>query len=558
MKEQSHIISQIKRLNTIGIALSAEKNTDRLLEMILDGAKSITNADGGTLYLATQDRQLEFAIMKTSSLGIAIGGTSTEGRNYPPIPLYDDEGNPNLHMVAAYAAHQDKTVNIPDARHAEGFDFSGTMEFDKKTGYRSKSFLTIPMKNHENNIIGVLQLINATDRENGRITAFSAQDQELAQSLASQAAIALTNNQLISELRTLFEKFNEVIAIAIDEKSPYTGGHCRRVPVLAMMLADAVNQTTHGPLKDFTLSDAALYELKIAALLHDCGKIATPVHVVDKATKLETLHDRINLIDTRFEVLKRDTEIEFLKSLLAAYDHQHPAIKTLEAALADKIDRLHDDREFIRRCNAGGEYMAQELQNRVKEIAQYVWVDHEGNKSPFLSEDEIHNLNIPKGTLTPAEREIINQHVVSTINMLEALPFPRDLRNVPEIAGGHHEKINGEGYPRGLKGGQLSIQARILGISDIFEALTAADRPYKEGMKLSQALNILGRMKLESQIDPNLFDIFINRKIYLEYAKQFLKPEQIDEVDVSKIAGYAPLADRLTQLEHTLAPHVVI
>lgn len=528
MKEQHHIISQIKRLNAIGIALSSEKNTDRLLEMILDGAKSITNADGGTLYLVNQNRQLEFAIMKTSSLGIAIGGASTEGRNYPPIPLYDDEETPNLHMVAAYAVHQDKPVNIADACHAEGFDFSGTMEFDKKTGYHSKSFLTIPMKNHENDIIGVLQLINATDRENGGITVFSAQDQELAQSLASQAAIALTNNQLMSELRTLFEKFNEVIAIAIDEKSPYTGGHCRRVPVLAMMLADAVNQTTHGPLKGFTLSDTELYELKIAALLHDCGKIATPVHVVDKATKLETLHDRISLIDTRFEVLKRDAEIGFLKSLLDTYDHQHPAIKTLAVEFAGKIDQLHNDREFIRKCNTGSEFMAEELQNRVKEIARYVWVDQEGNKSSFLTEDEVHNLNIPKGTLTPAEREIINQHVVSTINMLEALPFPRDLRNVPEIAGGHHEKITGEGYPRGLKGEQLSIQARILCISDVFEALTAADRPYREGIKLSQALNILGRMKLESQIDPDLFDIFIEKQVYLDYAKKFLRPEQID------------------------------
>ena len=239
MNDKGDILARIKSLNAIGIALSAQKDTACLLEMILDGAKSITHADGGTLYLVTEDKQLDFAIMKTTSLNISIGGTTGEHPCYPPIPLFDQYGNPNTHMVAAYALHNDTTVNIPDAYDAERFDFSGTMAFDKQTGYRSKSFLTIPMKNHENEVIGIMQLINASDEESAEIVAFSAEDQQLAESLASQAAIALTNSYLINELRILFETFIEVIAGAIDEKSPYTGGHCRRVPELTMMLTRA-------------------------------------------------------------------------------------------------------------------------------------------------------------------------------------------------------------------------------------------------------------------------------------------------------------------------------
>ena len=284
------IFTALEYLNAVGIALSQEKDITRLLESILTAAKNITNADGGTLYRLNDDK-LNFEIVFTESLGIKMGGTSGKPIPFYPIPLHDKDGQPNYTMIAAYAALTHQTVNIADAYTAEGFDFSGTRNFDKKTGYRSTSFLTMPMKNHEGEIIGVLQLLNARDPDTDEVVAFTVEHQRLAESLASQAAIALTNRLLIAQLEALFESLIELINTAIDDKSPYTGGHCKRVPTLTMMLAEAAAQTQEGPLKDFTMTEKDRYELKIAGLLHDCGKITTPVHVVDKATKLQTIFD---------------------------------------------------------------------------------------------------------------------------------------------------------------------------------------------------------------------------------------------------------------------------
>jgi HD-GYP domain-containing protein (c-di-GMP phosphodiesterase class II) len=518
---------RLEQLNLIGASLSAERDINRLLELILAAAKSITGADGGTLYRVTEDKTLRFEIVRTSSLENYLGGTSGKPVPFYPIQLYRD-GKPNHSMVAAHAALTGKTVNIADAYTAEGFDFSGTRAFDAKTGYRSKSFLTVPMRNHEHETIGVLQLINAREPETGAIVAFSDSDQRLAESLASQAAIALTNRMLINQLEQLFESFINLINSAIDEKSPYTGGHCQRVPVLTMMLAEAVNDTREGPLAGFHMTDKDRYELKIAGLLHDCGKVTTPVHVVDKATKLETIYDRIHLIDTRFEVLKRDLELDFLKNHLT------------EKELRTRLRELEDDRRFLHACNIGTERMSEDDVARVHRIAAYRWRDMTGHEANFLSEDEVKNLTIRAGTLTAEERKVINHHIVATIKMLEALPWPKHLTRVPEYAGGHHERMDGKGYPRGLTREQMSVQARCMGIADIFEALTARDRPYKKGKTLSESLRILGRMKLNQHIDPDLFDIFVRKKVYRRYAEMFLQREQIDDVDESKIPGYEP------------------
>jgi HD-GYP domain-containing protein (c-di-GMP phosphodiesterase class II) len=537
----AHIFGLLEQLNTIGKALSAEKDIDRLLEGILLAAKRITHADAGTLYRVHDMQTLTFEIMRTDSLGFALGGTTGKPITLPPIPLYDAAGKPNNTAVVAYAVLNDQTVNIADAYTAEGFDFSGTRFFDEKNGYRSQSFLTVPMKNHENEIIGVLQLINAQDASSGRILPFSEEQQRLVESLASQAAIALTNRQLINQLEELFESFIKLINIAIDEKSPYTGGHCERVPVLTLMLAEAATNTTQGALKDFSMTPRELYELKIAGLLHDCGKVTTPVHVVDKSTKLETLFDRIHLVDTRFEVLKRDAEIAWLRARLAALESGDVASAgALEKSYREYLRQLDEDRDFLHKCNHGGEFMSDALQQRVRDIGARRWTNEEGEDAPFLSDEEIECLNIAKGTLTAAEREIINHHIVATIKMLEALPWPKHLRRVPELAGGHHERMDGKGYPRGLTREQMSLPARMMGIADIFEALTAKDRPYKVGKTLTEALTILGRMKLDHHVDPDLFDLFIREKVYLRYAREFLEVAQIDEVDESRIPGYVP------------------
>ena len=536
----------IRALSAVGIALSAEKDERCLLELIVQSAKQLTNADGGTFYSRTDDNELKFEIMHTDTLGVHMGGTSGIPIDLPNVPLYDDQGEPNHKMVAAKAAVTGETVNIRDAYNAPDFDFSGTRAFDETTGYRSKSFLTVPLRNHEDEVIGVLQLINAVSRDAGGLVPFSVADQELVMSLASQAATVLTKERLIKEHRTLFESFIELIAAAIDDKSPYTGGHCRRVPELTLMLADAAAQTQYGPLKEFSMSEDDRYELKIAGWLHDCGKVTTPEHVVDKSTKLETIFDRIQIINARFEVLKRDAEIRVLKEKLEAKEKgKRVNDKKLDKTLAAELEQLDRDREFLNVCNVGGESMAKADQDRVERIAAYRWANNDGIETNFLTEEETYNLNIKKGTLTPEEREIINHHIVATIKMLESLPYPKHLRRVPEFACGHHEKMDGTGYPRGLTRDEMSVQARVMGIADIFEALTADDRPYKPAMPVSEALQILGRMKTTNHVDPDLFDVFVRKKVYLRYAQQFLEPRQIDHVDVSKIPGYETLADEI-------------
>ncbi len=527
------LLRRLEQLNAIGAALSKERDITRLLESILVAAKTITHADGGTLYRVTEDRQsLRFEILKTDSLHIAMGGTSGKPIDFPNLPLHDEQGRPNDSLVAAYCAIHSQTVNIADAYTEANFDFSGTRQFDARTGYRSQSFLAVPMKDHEGDVIGVLQLINAKSSASGEVVPFSTADQSLAESLASQAAIAITNRSLMSQLETLFESFISLINLAIDEKSHYTGGHCQRVPALTMMLAEAVNAHKQGPLATFTMDDRDRYELKIAGLLHDCGKVTTPVHVVDKATKLQTLFDRIDLIDTRFEVAKRDEEIAALHAQLAMREQKDAAAEaSVWTQCRERIDALDLDRTFLQGVNKGAESMLDSDLQRVRDIAhQRTWRNALGLEAQLLSTDEVENLTIRAGTLTFAERDTINNHIVATIKMLEQLPWPKHLKNVPEYAGGHHERMDGKGYPKGLTREQMSVQARVMGIADIFEALTARDRPYKQGMKLSQAMGIMHKFRMGGHIDPDLFDIFVQEGVYLRYAQQFLDPWQIDTV----------------------------
>ena len=530
--------NQISNMSAIGLALSKEKDMDKLLEMILLEAKRISNADGGTLYMMTDEQRLKFSIMITDSLNIHMGGTSGKEIPFYPVKLYMDDGQPNKTMIAANAGLTGDTINIPDAYKAKGFDFAGTKAFDEKTGYRSKSFLTVPLKNHEDEIIGVLQLLNAQDIKTKKVIPFSDSVQKSVEALSSQAAVAITNKNLIKDLEVLFESFIKLIASAIDAKSPYTGGHCSRVPEITMMLAESVNDINDGPFAGIQFTDKEMYELKIAAWLHDCGKVATPEAVVDKGTKLETIYDRIHTVATRFEVLKRDEEIKYLKKQLKIQkddslieNQKKEALKKARTLYLKRIKQQEDDKSFIEESNVGGEFMSQDRKDRVNKIASYRWKDN-GSPKPFFSEDEIYNLCISRGTLTPEERKIINDHIVVTIDMLEQLPYPKHLRNVPEFAGGHHEKLDGTGYPKGLNHSEMSVQAKIMAIADIFEALTARDRPYKKGKTLSQAMRILGFMKNDAHIDTELFEVFVKEKIYLKYAESFLDPEQIDEVEL--------------------------
>lgn len=535
--------SLLKTLTEIGIALSAEKDHARLLELILSKAQEITNADGGTIYTCMNNTHLKHEIMMNKSMKTHLGGTSRNQVTVPDLPLYDSQGNPNNQMLAARAVLTRKTSNIKDAYNHKGFDFSGTKMIDKKAGYYSKSLLTVPMMNHLNQVIGVLQLINAVSKKTKAIIPFSKLDQHLIESMASQAAVTITNRELIDAEKELFDALIQLIAKAIDEKSHYTGGHCRRVPVIARMLALATCQIDKGPLKDFNMTEDELYELEVAAWLHDCGKITTPESVVDKATKLEGIIDGIKLVDIRIEVLKRDAIIKVLQDKLAQITGAELNL-TKEKALQELILQLNRDREIIHNNNLGGERIEPEQLKLMKEIASQRLTGPSGYEEPLLSDKEVQLLGIPKGTLSLEERGIINNHVSVTIKMLESLPYPDKLKHIPSLAGSHHEKMDGSGYPRGLTKDQMPLQARMLGIADVFEALTACDRPYKKAMPLSQALEILGQMKVDGHIDPDLFDVFMHAKIYEEYAKAYLDKKAVallKQLDLNKIPGYSAL-----------------
>jgi HD-GYP domain-containing protein (c-di-GMP phosphodiesterase class II) len=399
------------------------------------------------------------------------------------------------------------------------------------------------MLNSEGRVTGVLQLINARD-EHGVVVPFGGEKQQIVEALASQAAIALDNQHLLHAQKALLESFIKLIANAIDAKSPYTGGHCTRVPIITEMLARAACDAKDGPLKDFNLSDEEWYELRIAAWLHDCGKVVTPVHVMDKATKLETIHDRMETVRTRFELRRRELELQLLKL--------SPDDVETRAGAAAELACLDEELAFLETANIGGEFLSPEKQARIRAIAERTVVIG-GKAHALLSPDEVENLCVSRGTLTDEERLIINGHMVQTIQMLEALPFPRNLRRVPEYAGGHHEKMDGGGYPKGLYAGDMSLPARMMAVADVFEALTAQDRPYKKAKTLSETMKIMAFMKRDNHLDPVLFDFFVQSGTYRRYAEQYLPLELIDAVDEAALVAMQPKPFLLPPVEERTA-----
>jgi HD-GYP domain-containing protein (c-di-GMP phosphodiesterase class II) len=507
----------IKNLTKIGVALSGEKNIERLLEMILDEAHKFTNADGGTIYIMSDDEsELLFAIIKNESMGVRMGGTGGK-ITWPAVKLKNADGSPNYSNVSAYVAISGEAVNIADVYNAHGFNFEGTKKYDQDNGYRSQSMLVVPMRNHENDIIGVLQLLNAHDQETGAVVNFSLESQEITLSLASQAAVALTNNRLISDLENLLESFIKTIATAIDEKSPYTGGHVRRVAELTMTIANKINEKKQGPFASVIFTEDQMRELRMAAWLHDVGKITTPEHVVDKSTKLGKVYDRISDVKTRFELLKREYQLAMQET------KNNKADNSLEK-MEREIKTLDEEYQFLVQVNRGSEFVKDEMIERIKKIGKRKWSAN-SQTLPLLTEDEIYNLSVRHGTLNDEERNIINNHAAVSYKMLSGLPFPKKMRHIADYAAAHHEKLDGTGYPLGLKADQLFLQSRIIAIADIFEALTAKDRPYKKGKTITEALKIMDLMVKDQHIDADLFELFIGEKIYEDYAKQELAPQ---------------------------------
>ena len=564
--------SKLSSLIDIGVSLSRESDRDALLRHILFGGRDIAHCKAATLFIRTPHNTLKFAQRTNDDVLPSF-----------ELPLFDAaNGKPNDHFVATHVALHNESVNIDDIYSETRFDVSGTKRFSEESGLRTISMLTVPLSPREGEVLGVLQLINAMDMDTGEVTPFSPELVGFVEALAAQAAVALDNQSLLLSQKELMDALIKLMAGAIDAKSAYTGGHCARVPELATMLAKEACAVTEGPLADFAFTTPDEWrEFHIGAWLHDCGKVTTPEYVVDKATKLETIFNRIHEVRTRFEVVLRDAEIERLKSVLAGTDPQEA-----QSVFESRRKQLQDDYAFVAECNLGGEFMSPERMERIRQIGQTPWTRHFDDRIGLSHEElqryknspvvdtpaqeqlladkphqvvprppeaaidpkygfkltvprnlynfgELYNLCISRGTLTEEERFKINDHVMQTIVMLEQLPLPKRMQRVPEYAGTHHEALNGTGYPRRLTAKELSIPSRIMAIADVFEALTASDRPYKKAKTLSEAIKILSFFKKDQHIDAELFELFLTSGVYMDYAQRYLLPEQIDEVDIS-------------------------
>lgn len=490
---------RLRRLNEIGVALSVERDLNVLLERILQETRRFTRADAGTLYLVKEDH-LIFEIAQNDTLKSFVGGRHGES-NIPPLPL-------DKKSSSGYAAVTGETLNIEDVYTDQKYRFEGPKQYDRMSGYRTRSMLVVPMQDHEDQVIGVLQLLNATDPSSGEVMPFSSQNEALIESLASQAAVAINNVRLIQETEALFESFVKVMATAIDERSPYAGGHIRRVAEMTMIVAETVSACQEGPLKERSFSDDEMNELRVAGWMHDIGKITTPEWVVDKPTKLTTIYDRIDLLRTRFALIAKSIEIGFLEKKLAGEEES-------ERQLAERLAEVDADLAFLVRANLPGEFMEEEDLERLKRIADRTYV-FEGEERNYLTVDEFENLSIRKGSLTDEERKKINNHAAMTIKMLEQIPFTRKLQQVPVIAGTHHEKLDGSGYPRGLRGDDIDLQSRILALVDIFESLSADDRPYRaRPMPREMVLRILREEVERGFLDSDVFELFMKEELYL-------------------------------------------
>jgi HD-GYP domain-containing protein (c-di-GMP phosphodiesterase class II)/HAMP domain-containing protein len=556
----------IRRFLDISGAVAEEKNFDLLMPLLLSEMLVVSGAKAGLLYLASDNGLVPAAARDSKGVDLMSG-----------LPQIETGASGTL----LAAALQDSKVHsgvLQDCDHA----CHGTSH--EWAGISATHGLAVPLINRQRQLVGAMLLLRDTEMEDAQVS--------FVQAISGTVAGVLETRELISAQQALFEAFIQMIAGAIDAKSPYTGGHCARVPELTKMLARAACAQSSGPFADFQLDEEQWEAVHVASWLHDCGKITTPEYVVDKATKLETIYDRIHEVRMRFEVLKRDAEIACLKAIAAG----EPGAAA-QQRLVEEWRRLDEDFAFVASCNEGGEFMAAEKMERLKAIAGRTWLrtlddrigishdekvrkgrtpaaalpvtetlladrpEHllerraeerigERNKWGFrikvpellYNRGELHNLLVARGTLSEEERYKINEHMVQTVIMLGQLPFPKHLRSVPEIAGGHHEKMDGTGYPKRLTRDEMSPVARMMAIADIFEALTAADRPYKKAKPLSEAIRIMGDMKKNQHIDPELFDLFLRSGVYMQYARQYLSPEQIDEVDVSQYLTQAVAA----------------
>lgn len=551
----------LKQFISMGSILSAKDNFPQQMQGLLNETADIAAMNGGVIFLADKNSEI-----------------------FTPIAFHWNDEDIPLTEIASLQFDKNDLATFWQIR--EGQSVSGVLDNEHipnplRTFFQAHlplQYIAVPMQTHDEELLGFLLLLNTaeltTERKSAKI--------QLVNALVGSLSVAIETQYLLQEQKNLLNAFIELIAGAIDAKSAYTGGHCQRVPEITKMLAKAAVDVQDGPFADFTLSENEWEELHIACWLHDCGKITTPEFVVDKATKLELIYDRIHEIRMRFEVLKREKEILSLRNRLLGNDD------LAEQQLAEELRQLDEDFYFIAQCNVGGEFLSDEALARIRQIASYQWTrtlddtagvsqaewarktrqpapelpvqeamlaDKEEHiiyrdsknhlpesynfklKEPtyLYNYGEIYNLSIRRGTLNEEERYKINEHIMQTIIMLKKLPFPRTMANVPVIAGGHHERMDGKGYPYQLNYQQMSIPVRMMAIADVFEALTAADRPYKQGKMLSESLKIMAAMVNENHLDRDLFILFLQSGVWHDYGVAYLQADKVDEVDIAAL-----------------------
>jgi len=526
-------VAHIKRLTRIGESLSSETDLHKIWDMMLEEAVEFTNADGATIYQVSEDKKyLDFEVLFNGTMKLRLGGVRGPV-GWPSIPLFDENGNPRLSNIVTNVYHLKRSLCFDDVYIQEEFDVSGTKKADKDHDYRSKSMLTIPLKNHEDEVLGVIQIINAMD-DDGNILGFTEDHKTMLNSLASQAAIALSNRKLIDDLESLLMQFMRSIATGIERKSKYSSDHIMRVAMLTDMIAAKLNASDNGHFKDLSFTEDQLKELSMAGWMHDVGKIITPEFIMDKSTKLETIMDRIDLVSKRFEMMHLVLDL-MQKSL-----HDSELDEIIKVVFGEELDStsihtwLDDAFQFISRLNFGGEFVPDADLERVAKIAS-IKLSYLDNDYILLTENETINLQIRRGTLTSDEMKQMSAHVSVTWDMLSQLSFPKKYKNVAFYASTHHEKLNGKGYPRGLTAEDLPLQSRIIAVADIFEALTAADRPYKKAKTLSESLKIMAFCVKDGDLDQDLLDFFMDSGLYLDFARQYMKEDQIDSVDIEAL-----------------------
>jgi HD-GYP domain-containing protein (c-di-GMP phosphodiesterase class II) len=505
------------RLIEIGIALSAETNLERLLERIVSHARELTDADAGTLYIVDDAGLLQFKIIQNDTLGIRQGGAALR---LDPVAV-------DRSTVSGYVALTGESVNIEDVYASDKFDFTGPKRYDKTTGYRSRSMLVVPMRDHEGNVIGVLQLLNARVPGTGEVVVFPREVEALTTAFASQAAVAITNARLIHEVRQLFDALIRVLAVAVDAKSPYTGNHVQRVAVLNLMLARAINEAGEGPFADVRFTEKELEEVRLAGWLHDVGKVTTPTWVMDKARKLETVFDRIELLQARFALIREKIENAALRARLSELGETAETLRAspLLCEARRKMDEVAEDLAFLERVNEPREFMDDQMLARLRGIAAKRYSPKDGEERPCLTEDEVENLSIRKGSLNAREIDLMRDHVRATASILREVPFEttRHLKSVAIYARQHHEKPNSRGYPEGLGAKDLSLQSRILAVADFYEALSAKDRPYKKPMPVDVILKILRSAAADGELDVDVLELMISEKVHERFEEVYEK-----------------------------------